>query len=52
MTNQLSTNRRCSVRQISDGKLKVGDKLPSEKILAEQFKAIRPSAREAVNTQK
>lgn len=40
------------IAQISEGKLKVGDKLPSEKILAEQFQASRPSVREAVHTLK
>ena len=34
---------------IRDGKLKVGDKLPSERILAEQFGASRASIREAMS---
>ncbi len=38
--------------QVSDGKLKVGDKLPSEKVLAEQLRASRPSVREAIHTLK
>ncbi len=32
--------------QISDGKLHVGDKLPSEKMLTEELGASRPSVRE------
>ena len=38
--------------QISNKKLKAGDKLPPEKILAKQFEASRPSVREAINTLK
>ena len=40
------------VAQISEGKLKPGDKLPPEKILGEQFQASRPSIREAIHTLK
>lgn len=38
--------------QISDGVLKVGDKLPSEEMLAEELRASRPSVREAIHTLK
>jgi GntR family transcriptional regulator, transcriptional repressor for pyruvate dehydrogenase complex len=38
--------------QIASGELKRGDKLPSEKMLAEQFRASRPSVREAIHTLK